>query len=463
MKLSIIIPAYNRKKSLCEQLKRFQKQVKIDKNDFEIIVVDDGSDDGTGEFLKNFSSNYNLKIVTLQRTDSSSRSGARNAGAKIARGDILSFVDSGILPSNTYIYDIIEYYQHKGRKKDVLLHYTYGLFAEEASFCDENFVMDFENIRHSSMWRDVRADIFQHLKDIPAPWSLGWTCMYSVMKEGYEIVGGFDESFIKWGGEDSEFSLKLYENKYKFIFANNIYGIHIPHGSSKQERNIEKIKGSLNNRRKIFDLHPNFQTELYTILPSQILNQVINIFNSLTVGQVFQNFYSEDSLCFIQSLISRGNSLVVGIDDFEVINKLSPTSVFFFNDFSYNTFKNKIINKYKALGILTKFENFYFEDVIVSDFIRSLPRPLLKPFFKEMYRISTHLYILYTTNYCPTFSQIFQSTWHDIENLREILNELDLDLFPIKKFKDCVVFEIGDSRKWYYGDTTSDKERDNYG
>ena len=86
MNISVIIPTYNRK----EMLKRAIQSVLIQSyTPYEIIVIDDGSDDGTKEWLKdNFP---NVKYIYQMNSGVSS---ARNKGIKFARGDWIALLDS---------------------------------------------------------------------------------------------------------------------------------------------------------------------------------------------------------------------------------------------------------------------------------------------------------------------------------------------------------------------------------
>jgi len=86
MNISVIIPTFNRK----ETLKRaIQSVVMQSYTPYEIIVIDDGSDDGTKEWLKD---NYpDVKYIYQMNSGVSS---ARNKGIKFARGDWIAFLDS---------------------------------------------------------------------------------------------------------------------------------------------------------------------------------------------------------------------------------------------------------------------------------------------------------------------------------------------------------------------------------
>ena len=86
MNISVIIPTFNRKKTLKRAIQSVLMQ---SYTPYEIIVIDDGSDDCTKEWLKD---NYpNVKYIYQMNSGVSS---ARNKGIKFARGDWIALLDS---------------------------------------------------------------------------------------------------------------------------------------------------------------------------------------------------------------------------------------------------------------------------------------------------------------------------------------------------------------------------------
>src|SRR5262249_51175789 len=83
---SVIIPTYNRRKLLQETLDSVWAQ---SFTDFEVIVVDDGSTDGTEDVLK--PQQDRLKLIVNEHLGPGA---ARNAGARVAKGQYLAFLDS---------------------------------------------------------------------------------------------------------------------------------------------------------------------------------------------------------------------------------------------------------------------------------------------------------------------------------------------------------------------------------
>ncbi len=91
IKLSVIIPVYNVEKYIKKCLDSvFIQDVACD--EYEVIVVDDGSPDNSMEIVKYFATEFkNLKIISQKNQGLSA---ARNAGMRIAKGEYIWFVDS---------------------------------------------------------------------------------------------------------------------------------------------------------------------------------------------------------------------------------------------------------------------------------------------------------------------------------------------------------------------------------
>jgi len=86
MKISVVIPTYNRISLVARAIDSVLKQ---SLSPYEIIVVDDGSDDSTSEMIQN-----KYKSVRLIRQQNSGVSAARNNGIKHAKGDWIGLLDS---------------------------------------------------------------------------------------------------------------------------------------------------------------------------------------------------------------------------------------------------------------------------------------------------------------------------------------------------------------------------------
>lgn len=89
MKITVIIPTYNEEDVIVKCLRSLDLQSGVN---FEVIVVDDGSTDNTLRVLSEIrNSKFDIRVL---RRSHLGAGGARNEGAKNAKGDILAFVDS---------------------------------------------------------------------------------------------------------------------------------------------------------------------------------------------------------------------------------------------------------------------------------------------------------------------------------------------------------------------------------
>lgn len=106
LSLSVIIPTYNRKHLIGRTIDSILLQ---NRTDFELIIVDDGSTDGTMEFLQNY---QDERIRIFQKTNGGVSS-ARNLGLENARGEYVTFIDSDDWISQGFFEDALGAFEQK--------------------------------------------------------------------------------------------------------------------------------------------------------------------------------------------------------------------------------------------------------------------------------------------------------------------------------------------------------------
>lgn len=105
-KISIIIPVYNAEKYIGACIDSILKQ---SFTNYEIIIINDGSDDNTIEICKKIkveNPNKEIKIINKKNEGSAS---ARNVGLKLAQGELISFVDADDYICNDFLYILYQY------------------------------------------------------------------------------------------------------------------------------------------------------------------------------------------------------------------------------------------------------------------------------------------------------------------------------------------------------------------
>ncbi|MCS6906306.1 MAG: glycosyltransferase family 2 protein [Anaerolineales bacterium] len=90
MKVSVIVPVYNERKTIEEILRRVQRMGIAD----EIIIVDDGSTDGTREILESYTCRDQFRVVFHQRNQG--KGAAIRTGLKEVQGDIIIIQDADL-------------------------------------------------------------------------------------------------------------------------------------------------------------------------------------------------------------------------------------------------------------------------------------------------------------------------------------------------------------------------------
>lgn len=106
---SVIIPTYNRAKSILEAVQSVQSQTF---KDFELLVIDDGSKDNTGEIVTSAAEkDSRVKYIYQENAE---RSAARNHGIELAKGRYICFLDS----DDIYLKDHLEKFHQTIIKND---------------------------------------------------------------------------------------------------------------------------------------------------------------------------------------------------------------------------------------------------------------------------------------------------------------------------------------------------------
>jgi GT2 family glycosyltransferase len=266
--ISIIIPTYNRAELLALSLNSLAQQ-RASKNDYEVIVVDDGSTDATQAVIERHGTGMQLRSVR-QEHRGFRVARARNLGVERSSGSVLAFVDCGVVVGKDFVCEQMRLRAGGMRWTDAAhIGYVYA-FNNYQDFTDLPCRVPFGNpdlakslIEKESYFHDVResnyASVGDHLGKLCAPWSLFWSTNISITRQAFLSVGGFDEAFSNWGMEDVELGYRLYASGCPIVLGRSIWGIHHPHDRDNQANFATNDVNKLMFLRK----HPNFIAEIY--------------------------------------------------------------------------------------------------------------------------------------------------------------------------------------------------------
>jgi glycosyltransferase involved in cell wall biosynthesis len=235
---SVIIPTYNRADLLAYTLDSLVRQ-DLTRADFEVLVVDDGSADRTAELVEGY--HDRLRLRYLFQPDRGWRvAQARNLGLAEATGEVCLFVDTGVLLHSGCLRAHLASHQPADEPLVVLGYvHGYGLEgdqADEFSRAVDPADPDASIAAFGGRWPDIRESLYLRYADridgLPAPWILHWTCNVSTPTDRLRAIGGFDEQFRSWGGEDIDLGYRLHLAGARFVLNRTASSIHYPHGAN---------------------------------------------------------------------------------------------------------------------------------------------------------------------------------------------------------------------------------------
>jgi len=215
MKFSIIVPTFNRKKLLIECLNALLNQ-DYPKNMYEVLVIDDGSNDGTFKLVHFFKKKYsNLRYFQIQH---SGPGPARNFGLSKSRGKFIAFTDDDCIVDFDWL------------KKIELAFKKTGADAVGGSIINpiDKYISNAQYILNFSSWFPEMNEGL--VRDIP-------TANIAYKKKSI-IKYSFEKGLLGYSYEDSIFNYILFSEGKKIFFYP---GIKVKHYTWKSHYGLKKF------------------------------------------------------------------------------------------------------------------------------------------------------------------------------------------------------------------------------
>jgi glycosyltransferase involved in cell wall biosynthesis len=262
---SIVIPAWN----ACETLE--QCLISIEQSSFnrkypqqlEVVVVDDGSTDGTWELLQQLRLNVRIKAV---RQAHHSRAHTQNTGIAVAEGDVIISCDADMILAPFAIEEMVK--RHQVLERVMVIGFRGdverddpriqpGMLREQLP----HFLPPFERdvrLNYGAGWPESMCRDTQHLKFFRegrlllmpdgSRWSLAnmvFGALFSLARRDFVAMDGYDERFFGWGCEDTLVGVRAMALDGYIIPVYAAAGLHISH----KDRSARKWQEFAANRR----------------------------------------------------------------------------------------------------------------------------------------------------------------------------------------------------------------------
>jgi mycofactocin glycosyltransferase len=243
--LSVIIPTKDRREDIAECLDSVFAQ-EYPRELLEVIVIDDGSGDGTGDVV----SRYPATLLTNRRT--LGQSYCRNLGAGRARGDVLAFLDSDCVADRAWLRELVTYFRWD--LIGAVGGYVDGYFEESALDRYEKAFSSLNMGRYILHAADTNSTVYSPM------------CNLLVRREVFMETGGIREEMRV--GEDVDFCWRLRKAGHGMLY--------VPRGTVRHKHR-NRLMGMLKRRGDygtsealLYELHPDKKKTFQVPFPEAV-------------------------------------------------------------------------------------------------------------------------------------------------------------------------------------------------
>ncbi len=220
---SIIIPTWNGEKLLRKNLPGVLKNAP---ENSEIIVIENGSEDGSREYLEQLKVK-NEKLKTVFNDDNLGFIGGCNQGVEMAKGDYVVLLNNDVVPKKNFLAPAVDH------------------FSDE-----EVFAVSFNEVNGEGGWADIFwvDGFFNYLPGEKTDqahisgWASGGSAVFR--KKMWNKLNGFDPMFDPFYWEDTDISYRAWKMGWKIIWEPEAKVVH------EHESTISKINKNFVNRVK---------------------------------------------------------------------------------------------------------------------------------------------------------------------------------------------------------------------
>jgi GT2 family glycosyltransferase len=179
---------------------------------YELIVVDNGSTDGSKEYLRSIP-----EIILIENDSNVGAPYGRNQGLAVARGEYIIFVDNDTIVTEGWLEKFLD---HASKNPEIGMLGPMSNYVSGSQFVKQAF---YKNTRELHLFAKRWEERNRHR--IQPTGRLILFCLF-VRRKVIEKIGGVDPAYDKWGWEDDDLSVRSQIAGFKLGIAKDIFIHH---------------------------------------------------------------------------------------------------------------------------------------------------------------------------------------------------------------------------------------------
>lgn len=247
MKVSVVTPNYNGKDFLYAY---FESLIKNSNEIGEVIIVDNGSNDGSQEFIRNYREKVDFPIVLIENSQNLGFAEAVNQGISKARYDYIFSLNNDTVVEKSAILELLNLLNTDGR--------IFSVSSKMVQFNNPELIDDAGDDYTLLAYTKKRGNN-QNLNNFIEVSEIFSSCAGAALyrKDLLEELGGFDSEFFAYM-EDVDLGYRARINGYKNLFCPNAIVYHI--GSATTGSQYNEFKVRLAARNNVWVVYKNLPT-----------------------------------------------------------------------------------------------------------------------------------------------------------------------------------------------------------
>jgi chondroitin synthase len=231
--------------------------VDYDLTKVECIIVDDGSPEEEKPNLQSFVTEMDIKVITLE-DKGYQLSKVRNVGIAASSHENIILLDCDLCVDKSFLKDHLRVISSRKNVISIGLRYSYSTPNVEAyQSINLDYLLKSATLM-SQDWRIPHLENMEQSTSFFEYWNICSGGNIGFTKKTFDVIGSFDERFVFWGGEDTEWAYRAYKKGIYFEVMSNISAYHFE--CYPQEYQVDRHKDLSKKNDLLNDLVPAFES-----------------------------------------------------------------------------------------------------------------------------------------------------------------------------------------------------------